>query len=73
MTAKYNSPFALYIFMSASFYIATTMGAVPAVMAAYVADLFGTKNVGGIFGKILLGVPFGALCLPFVYMKIKTI
>lgn len=66
MTAMINpaSTLPLTMFVGSTLVIVSFYGAVFAVLPAYVAETFGQKHMGAIFGRVLTGLPAAALVGP---------
>lgn len=62
----------LVMFCGATLILISFYGAVFAVLPAYVADTFGQKHVGTIFGRILTGFPVAALVGPLVLSNLRS-
>jgi MFS family permease len=62
----------LSLFCGATVVIISFYGAVFAVLPAYVADTFGQKHVGTIFGRILTGFPVAAMVGPLVLSTLRS-
>eukprot|EP01127_Copromyxa_protea_P006705 TRINITY_DN16704_c0_g1_i1.p1 TRINITY_DN16704_c0_g1~~TRINITY_DN16704_c0_g1_i1.p1 ORF type:complete len:587 (-),score=110.43 TRINITY_DN16704_c0_g1_i1:34-1794(-) len=67
-----NNATPLALFCGATVIIISFYGAVFAVLPAYVADTFGQKHVGTIFGRILTGFPFAAMVGPLVLSTLRS-
>lgn len=62
----------LVMFCGATVVIVSFYGAVFAVLPAYVADTFGQKHVGTIFGRILTGFPVAAMVGPLILSTLRS-
>ncbi len=62
----------LYAFIGSTVMIVSFYGAVFAVLPAYVADTFGQKYLGTIFGRILTALPLSALVGPSALAYLRT-
>lgn len=62
----------LYAFIGATSLVVSFYGAVFAVLPAYVADTFGQKHMGAIFGRILTALPVSALIGPSLLAHLRT-
>lgn len=63
----------LYLFCGASMALISGMGAVFAVLPAYESDLFGTKNVGAIHGRMLAFSSAAAIAGPALMVQLRSI
>ena len=63
-----GSALPLYMFCTSATLAVSAMGGVYALLPAYEADLFGTKFVGAIHGRMLLYSSAAALCGEFFYV-----
>lgn len=61
----------LYIFYGTSFAIVTWYGGVLGMVPSYVADTFGTKNSGPIYGRIMTNWTFAAIGTPSMLSYLK--
>ena len=62
----------LVAFIGSMVMIVSFYGAVFAVLPAYVADTFGQKYMGTIFGRILTALPLSALVGPLVLAQLRS-
>jgi hypothetical protein len=62
----------LVAFIGSMVMIVSFYGAVFAVLPAYVADTFGQKHMGTIFGRILTALPLSALVGPQVLAHLRS-
>ncbi len=62
----------LVAFIGSMVMIVSFYGAVFAVLPAYVADTFGQKHMGTIFGRILTALPLSALVGPLVLANLRS-
>lgn len=63
----------LYLFCVSTMAAVSGMGGAFAVVPAYEADLFGTKNVAAIHGRMLLCSSAAAITGPFLLLKLRSI
>eukprot|EP01039_Chlorochromonas_danica_P002119 gene2119-2313_t len=63
----------LYAFCAVTTTAICGMGGVYAVLPAYEADIFGTKFVGAIHGRMLLFSSLASIAGPFMLMKLRSI
>jgi MFS family permease len=63
----------LYLFCGASMAVISGMGAAFAILPAYQSDLFGTKNVGAIHGRMLAFSSFASIVGPSLILKLRSI
>jgi hypothetical protein len=61
----------LYAFMGTTFVAITYMGGVYSILPAYEADLFGSKYIGPIHGRMLLFSSAAALAGPSIVLKLR--
>lgn len=61
----------LYAFYGTTFAIVTWYGGVLAMVPSYVADTFGTKQSGPIYGRIMTNWTFAAICTPSLLSYLK--
>jgi len=54
----------LYMFYGTSFMIVSWYGGVLALIPSYAADVFGPKHSGVIYGRLMTGWSFSAICTP---------
>ena len=62
----------VYIFIGCTAAAISFMGGAFALLPAYEADLFGTKNVGAIHGRMLLYVSVAALAGPSLLLYLRS-
>ena len=63
----------LYAFIGSSVGAISIMGGTYAILPAYEADLFGSKNVGPTHGVMMLYSATAALCGPILLIKLREI
>lgn len=63
----------LYLFCGGTMVAIAGMGGAYALLPAYEADLFGTKNISAIHGRMLLASSSAALTGPFLLLKLRSI
>jgi MFS family permease len=68
-----GSALPLYLFCAGTAAAVSGMGGCYALLPAYEADLFGTKSVGAIHGRMLLGTTAAALVGPYMLLKLREI
>lgn len=68
-----QSTLPLYLFCAGTTLAVSGMGGGFSVMPAYEADLFGTKYVGAIHGRMLLGMAAAAIGGPLMLLKLRGI
>lgn len=67
-----GSSLPLYMFCASTAMAVSAMGGVYALLPAYEADLFGTKFVGAIHGRMLLYSSAAALCGPSLLIQLRS-
>jgi MFS family permease len=68
-----GSALPLYLFCAGTAAAVSGMGGCYALLPAYEADLFGTKSVGAIHGRMLLASSAAALMGPYMLLKLRAI
>ena len=63
----------LYLFCAGTMAAISGMGGAFALLPAYEADLFGTKNIAAIHGRMLLASSSAGLAGPFMLLKLRSI
>jgi hypothetical protein len=63
----------LYLFCGASMAVISGMGAAFAILPAYQSDLFGSKNVGAIHGRMLVFSSLASIVGPSMIVKLRSI
>jgi MFS family permease len=63
----------LYLFCGGTMFAISGMGGAFALLPAYEADLFGTKNMGAIHGRMLLFSSSAGLVGPYMLLKLRSI
>jgi MFS family permease len=66
-----HSEVPLYMFVGSTFAAITCMGATYAILPAYESDLFGSKYVGAIHGRMLLASTTGSLGGPSLLLMLR--
>lgn len=67
-----GSALPLYLFCGASMAVISGMGAAFAILPAYESDLFGTKNVGAVHGRMLAFSSLASICGPSMILKLRS-
>lgn len=67
-----SSVASLYAFVGCSVLAISMMGGCYSILPAYEADLFGTKYVGAIHGRILLASSAAAVSGPYFYLTLRN-
>lgn len=62
----------LYLFCGASMAVISGMGAAFAILPAYESDLFGTKNVGAVHGRMLAFSSLASITGPSMILKLRS-
>jgi MFS family permease len=68
-----GSALPLYLFCAGTAAAVSGMGGCYALLPAYEADLFGSKSIAAIHGRMLLGTTAAALTGPYMLLKLREI